>query len=290
MGGPLSSLALLLHLALVALAAPALDSVMRRLATSWQGQSPAPATQPWRDLVKLWRKSAPLPAAATYVFQSAPAIALATAAVAAMLVPSFSLGVAGAGLADLVVVVAMLAASRAAPALAAHDAGWAASAQQGGAAMSAMLGPAPVLLVVVTAVALLSGGTNLVQAAAAVRDGGAVAHAAGLLAGSAVLAVVAVLPPAPDTGAGRHGALLLLASQLRLIAGLSMVAALALPFGVAPDSAGLLAWLWGAVCWAAKLACLAVLATAIRTWSYALPTAALLALGAVVLASLGGRA
>lgn len=283
-------LALLLHAALLVAAAPALDALMRRVAASWRGESVPPFAQPWRDLVRLWRKSVPLPGAATYVFRAAPAAALGAASVAALLVPSFTLGLSGGDVADFVVVAGLLMASRAAQALGGHDAGWAAAAQEGAAALAARLGMAPVLLVLGMALVLLSGGTNLVAAAAAVRDGGPAAHVAGLLAGMAALAVAAAEWGAPAGGAGRLGATSLLAAQMRLLAGLGVAAALALPFGVAPEGGGALTLLFGAVCWVGKLACLGVLAAALRGWRFLLPAAALLAVAAVAVASVQGRA
>lgn len=283
-------LALLLHAGLGLAAAPALESLMRRAGASWRGEAPPPVAQPWRDLVRLWRKTASVPTGASFVLAAGPVGAAACAVAAFLLVPSFTLGMAQAAGSDLVVVVGLLAASRAALALAAHDSGWAVQAQAGASAMAARLGAAPVLLVVAMALVLLSGGTNLDAAAAAVRDGGAGAHAVGLLAGAALLGVMAAERDVPFHLPGRLGALDQAAAQLRLVTGLALAAAVALPFGTAPAGSGALAWLAGAACWALKLGVLALLAAALRGWRLVLPAAALLALVAVAVASVQGRA
>jgi formate hydrogenlyase subunit 4 len=267
-------LLLLLHAALVALAAPTLAGLLRG--------TPA---QPWRDLIRLARKPGIRPAAASFVFAAAPPLSLGAAAAAALLVPSFSLGMATAPAADLVVVAGLLALSRLAPALAAFDA----SATQTFATTqitAARIAGEPVLLLAALATVLMSGGTNL--EAAALRDGLPGLRLPGLLAGFALLAVVAAEPRSPAIFSGRPLALMTAATHLRLVAGLSLVMAVGLPFGLAPPAAGLEAWLVGAACWALKLGVLAALAAVLAPHRVLMPAAALLALIAAVI--LGAQA
>ncbi len=247
-------LALLVHAALLAVAAPVLADFRARVAAGWRGEAPPPADQAWRDLVRLWRKPVVVPPGASFVFWGAPALALGSVMAAGLLVPSFASGMATAGAADAVVVVALLGLSQAAPRLAAHDAGSAWPVFAGNRAMAAWLPAGPVLMLAVLAGALLTGGTNLDVAVAAVRDGGPLVRLAGALAGLALLAVVA---PGPAAGAGPYGgrpaALLLFAAQLRSVVVLSLVGAVGLPSGMAAAGSGPDLWAVGAAVWVVKL-------------------------------------
>ncbi len=283
--------ALALHAVLMAAAVPVLAGASGWVAARVRGVAPPPVWQAWRDLVRLWRKSGVRPAGASLVFAGAPSASLAAACVAVVLVPSFGLGMATAPWADLVVVAGLLALSRAALALAAYDAGWAAEAQAGGRAMAARLGVAPVLLLVALELWLVSGGTNLDAAVAAVRDGGPGARLGGALAGAALFLSAlgggdGVLPPF----AGRQRAVAVAAGHVRRVVVLSMAGALLLPVGVAAAGAGVLGWGFGLVCWVAKMGVLGGLEAAAGPWRPALAVAALLVLIAVALGGVQGAA
>ena len=112
-------LALLLHAALVAVMAPTLDGLLRQVQARIGNQAPPPWQQPWRDLVRLWRKPGLTPVGGWFVFAAAPPVALGAAATAALLVPAFTAAMGTAGAADLIVVAALLTLSRMAPAIAA---------------------------------------------------------------------------------------------------------------------------------------------------------------------------
>lgn len=284
-------LALLLHVGLMAAASLLLLGVAARVTTAAGGEMAPPLLQPWRDLVRLGRKTAPLPPGASFLFSAAPVMAVAACTVAAVLTPSFILGMPVAGGADLVVVAGLLAVSHLALALALHDTGWAVLAHAGAAASMARVGIAPLVLLVAMAVLLVSGGTNIDAAVAAVRDGGMVAHVAGLLAGLALLAALAAEPGLPtDAFPGRLGALVLAAAGLRFAVGVALAGAIAVPFGVAAPGGGAVAWGVGILCWVVKITVLGVLVQSVRGWRFLLPAAALLALIAVALASVQGRA
>jgi formate hydrogenlyase subunit 4 len=113
---------------------------------------------------------------------------------------------------------------------------------------------------IVLSVALVAGGTNLDHAAAVLREGGQGVRVSLALAGVATAMVTLV--EAGHLGfseelSGRHLALVELAGQLRLLAWFGLLAALFLPFGLAPEGAGPVAWLVGLLAWAAKVAVLA---------------------------------
>jgi formate hydrogenlyase subunit 4 len=267
-------LLLLLHASLVAAVAPTLFGLLNG--------HPA---QPWRDLIRLSRKPTLRPPTASFIVAASPPLSLAAAAAAALLVPSFTLGMATAPTADLIVVAGLLALSRLAPTLAAYETS---AAQTAAAAQyaAARLPIEPVLLLAALATLLMSGGTNI--EAAALRDIQPGLRLPGLLAGFALLAVMAAEPAPPAIFSGRAQALVTAAAHLRRVAGLSLVLAVGLPFGLAPPGAGLAAWAVGAACWALKLGLLAALATALAPHRILLPAAALLALIAAVI--LGAQA
>ena len=278
----MSWLALLLHLGLIAVAGPVLRGVSGR----WR--SGAAVAQPWRDLVRLWRKSGVAPAGASFVFGAAPAVSLGAAAVAAVLVPSFTLGMPTGGMADIVVVVGLLALSQAVLALAGHDVG---AGLAGRRAMAGGVGAVPVLMLVALAAMLLAGSANIDAAAAAVRDGGAGARMSGGLAGAAAFGVMLGERAAPmGAYAGRLRALAVVAEGLQRVVMLSVVADLALPFGMAAAGSGVGAWGIGIVCWVLKVGALGAVAAAIGPGRLPLRAAALAAGLAVVLASVQGAA
>lgn len=269
-------LALLLHAGLVLAAAPSLAGLLDAGRARLAGRAAPPALQPWRDLARLLRKQPVVAEHASALTVAAPGLCLAANAAAALLVPSFTLGMASAPASDLLVIVGLLAFGRLVLALAALDAGTA----LGGVAASrsgalAACGE-PALALVVLTVALVAGGTNLDRAVAFLREGTAGASASLALAASAMSLVLLVdagrsasgvggARSALDAAAGaealeltgRHLALATLAGQVRSVAWLSLVAALFLRFGLAPEGAGPGAWAIGLIAWAAKVGVLA---------------------------------
>lgn len=268
-------LTLLLHAVLVGLMAPTLGGVLA-----------GDPEKPWHDLIRLARKPSIQPHGASFIFAAMPSLSLGAAATAALLVPSFTLGMATAPAADFVVVAGLLGLSRLAPALATYDT--AATQIFAGTQVAAARLPAePILLLVALCALLMSGGTSL--EAAALRDGLPGLRLAGTLAGLALLAVVACEPPVPAVYSGRALALVTLAGHLRRLAGLSLVAAVGFPFGMALAGSSPDAWVVGAACWALKLGVLGALAVVVAPRPILLPAAALLALIAAVILGAQGR-
>ncbi len=248
-------IALLLHLAAMAAAAPLVAGLAGWSAARLGGREGPSVLQPWRTLRRLARKPATRPEGTSWVFAGAPAAALALLLAGAALVPSFTLGMATAPLADLLVVGGLLAAARAVLCCGLIDGGGAA----GGVAASRLVadgvaGAAALALVVLT-VALLAGGTNLDAAAAALHDAGHDGRAGGRLALPLALAaaVLAALDRAgrlaPEEGvaaagewSGRDLALVQAGGMLSALVWLSLAAALFLPLHPAPAGAP---WPWG---------------------------------------------
>ena len=258
----MSVVLLVLHAALMAGAAVLLAAALPRGRALLAGHAAPPFWQTLHTARRLLRKRPVVTEAAGPLLLAAPPFCLAVTAVAALLVPSFTLGMATAPLTDLVVVAGLLGLCRAVDVLAALDAG---TAPAGLAAVRAVRVGAlacPAFLVAVLALAAMAGTTNLDAALAGPRELPALPL---LLAGGALAAVaLAVSAEDPPLAAELSGWQLAAADAtvaLRRVVWLSLVAALVLPGGLAASGAGPLAWLVGVAAWAGKLAVLAVAET-----------------------------
>jgi formate hydrogenlyase subunit 4 len=266
----------LLHLALMLLAAPLLVGGIRWLKARMVGRRGASPLQPYRDLDKLLRKRPLLAENASAVSELAPYLGFAACIVALALVPSFTLGMALAPAADLLLVAGLLALARMALALAGMDVGTAFGGLGAAREMSFASFAEPALLVAALSFVMLAGSSNLDQIAAALRDGGFGLRISLALAAAAMLAVavaenarIPVDNPATHLeltmvheamlleSSGRHLALWEAQAALRLTLWLALIAAIFLPFGTAPAGAGPLAWGLGLLAWGTKMAGLA---------------------------------
>ncbi|GAC1344879.1 MAG: hypothetical protein NVSMB18_23410 [Acetobacteraceae bacterium] len=253
-------LALLLHAALMAVAAPSLAGLLRG-----RGHP----DQAWRDLRRLWRK--PGRRTEDGALGVLPAVSLAGSAMASLLVPSFTVGMATAPLADLVILAGVLALSRAALVLGGFAAGTGPQgvAAQRTALLRLVVDPAVLVLILVLAVA--AGSSNLDAIGATWRESGMPWPLVGAgIAGAVVCAAAMETSPmemAPVTAfSGRDLAIVTFAGQLRLVAVLSVWATLLLPFGLAQAELGPEAWAIGAACWAVKVVGLGAAAALLGRW------------------------
>ena len=262
-------IAQLLHIVLMAVAAPTLVGVLRWMQARLAGQVGPPVLQPWRDLLRLWRKQRLLAESASLVSEMAPAVAASATVVAACLVPSFALGMTLAPLADLLVILGLLAAANCALALAAMDAGIATSGMV--ASRTVLLGGAvePALLLVLLVLGLTAGSLNLdliaamqIEAGADWRIGGVLGLAAALLV--ALVDVSREEPLAQDLS-GADLAAVQTTAALRLLVWLDLIGAMFLPVGMARPGAGPVAWVIGAGCWLMRTLLFAVLLAVLRT-------------------------
>jgi formate hydrogenlyase subunit 4 len=267
----LGLLILVVHAGLIVVTVPVLAGMLGVLRARLAGRVGPPFLQPMRDIQRLLRKQPVLPESASPLLPIAPLVSLACLAVAALLVPSFALGMATAPVADLVVIAGLLATSRLATSLAALDAGAAISGLAASRAMSLAVLTEPALLLAVFVVATMAGSTNLDSVAGALREGGSALRVSlGLaLLATAIVALVeagrfqgrgSVLGLGQDTAAlslsGWHLAVAEAASALRLVVWLALLLALFVPVGVAAAGAGLLAWIVGLLAWVVKMAAL----------------------------------
>ena len=261
-----------LHIILVCLAAPTLGAVVRALADRLTGREGPPVSQPWHELLMLFRKQPVHADNASAVVRLAPLLSFAVAAVCVVPIPSFALGMALAPLADLFTIAALLALGSAILALAAMDAG----TGEGGVAAARSTNLAvyaePALLLAILGLSLLAGGSNLDQIVGAEQEGLLLpAPAAALaVAAIAVLGWSETARPALDHAfSARDLALVRAAGHLRVIAWCDLVGALALPLGIAPAGAGLGSWGIGLLAWVVKLLLFAFVLAGVRT--FALP-------------------
>ncbi len=262
----------LLHVALMLAAAPLVVGVTRWLKARMMGRRGASPLQPLRDLDKLLRKTPVLAENASIVSEAAPYAGFAACLVAIALVPSFARGMAFAPLADLILLAGLLALARMSIALAGMDVGTAFGGLGAAREMSFSAFAEPALLLCVLTFAILAGTTNLDLIATTIRDGALGLRVSLALAAMAMLAVaiaenarIPVDNPATHLeltmvheamlleSSGRHLALWEYQAALKLTLWLSLLVAVFLPFGAAPEASGPLAWLGGLVAWLAKM-------------------------------------
>jgi formate hydrogenlyase subunit 4 len=267
----------LLHVLLMLAAAPLLVGGIGRLQARLVGRDGPPLLQPYRDLLRLSRKQPVLADSASWLFAAAPVAAFTATLTATALVPSFALGMTTAPLADLIVIAGLLLASRCITALAAMDSGTALGGIGASRAAAIAVFTETALLLVVFALALLAGTTNLDVIAGLLREGTLGLRLALALAIAAIVIVALAdsgrLPldgPATRLGlgaaqdamaldySGRHLALVEWGAALRLLLWLSLISAILVPFGMAEATDAPVRWLAGLVAWALKIAVLAV--------------------------------
>ena len=239
--------------------APLLTGVMRQVRARLEGRAGPGIGQPWRDLRKLARKEPVTPDGTSELFRIAPLVLLATTAVVAAVVPFVTAASAIGPAGDLFAVAALLAMGTATLALAAIDTGTAFGGMGASREMTIMALVEPTVLMSVFALSVRAGSTSLAAiVTATLHDPGRVLTPASLLAAVA-LAVVTIaetgrLPvdnPATHLEltmvheamtleyAGPDLALVELASSMRLVVFLGLLATLFVPWGIATSTAPL---------------------------------------------------
>ena len=237
--------------------APLVTGVVRKTKARLQLRRGASIFQPYRDLARLLRKESVLAYNASWLFDHAPAVILAFTWVAASLIPVLGTEPVLASAADLIAIVGLLASARFVLALAGLDIGT--SFGGIGASREVMIASVaePAMLMLIFALALIAGSTHLTAIAGFVQSP-AVGLRVSLGLGLIGLIMVAVaengrIPidnPATHLEltmvheamvleySGRHLALIELASSLKLLLYLSLIAAVFLPWGADIQWAG----------------------------------------------------
>jgi formate hydrogenlyase subunit 4 len=240
--------------------APLLTGMVRKSKARLQRRCGPSVFQPYRDIARLMRKEAAISHDASWIFTGAPTFILGATWIAAAMVPLFAFGGGLSAAADLIVIIALLTAARFAQALAGLDVGTAFGGLGASREMMFATIAEPAILMVIFALALISGTTRLPEIASFIQAAATGPHISLLLAfvGLAMLAVsengrIPVDNPATHLEltmvheamvleySGRHLALIELAHSLKLIFFISLIAALFIPWGIAqPGSSPLM--------------------------------------------------
>lgn len=268
----------------VLLLAPLLIGFVRKVKARLVRRQGPPVVQPYRDLVRLMRKEVVLADNASWLFRVTPYLIFAATWVAAALVPTFASGLEFSWAADLIAIVALLGSARFFQALAGMDVGT--SFGGIGASREVMIASLaePAMLLIVFSLALVAGATQLSTVAAFMGSpevGLRVSLGMSLIA----LVMVAIAENArmpvdnPATHleltmvheamileySGRHLAMIELASFIKLLLYMSLIACVFLPWGLANAGAGPQSLAIGAAAYLGKLAVLALLLAVFET-------------------------
>lgn len=258
---------------LVLAIAPLLTGFVRVLKARLTRRQGPSIFQPYRDLVRLLRKEATLAENASWLFRLAPYIIFSATWIAAALVPTFAAGLMFSWTADLIAVVALLGSARFFQALAGMDVGTAFGGI--GSSREVMISALaePALIMIAFTLALIAGSTQLSTVAdfmlspeVGLRVSLALALFALVLVALAENARMPIDNPATHLEltmvheamvleySGRHLALIELASSLKLVVYVSLIACVFMPWGMARAASEPIELVVGAGAYIGKLA------------------------------------
>ncbi|MBI1980297.1 MAG: NADH-quinone oxidoreductase subunit H [Methylocystis sp.] len=257
---------------LVLALSPLLIGFVRKLKARLLRRKGPPIIQPWRDLIRLLRKEVVLAENASWLYRSAPYMIFAMTWVAASLVPTFATGLMFSWSADLIAIIALLGSARFFLALAGMDIGT--SFGGIGSSREAMFGSLaePATIMIVFTVSFVAGTTQLSEIAAymvanlELRASVGMALVALLIVAVAENGRVPVDNPATHLEltmvheamaleySGRYLALIELASALKLLLYISLIACVFFPVGLKSHDAGAEAMMTGLGAYVLKLA------------------------------------
>jgi formate hydrogenlyase subunit 4 len=253
--------------------APLLTGYVRKVKARLLRRRGPDLTQPYRDLLRLVRKEVVLSHNASWVFRVAPYLIFATTWVAAALVPTFATGLVFSYAADMIAIVALLGSARFMLALAGLDVGTSFGGIGSSREMMVASLAEPAMLMVVFTLSLLAGSTQLSSIAAAMQGPG-IGLRVSLALALVGLTMVAIAENAripvdnPATHleltmvheamileySGRHLALIEVASYLKLLLYVSVIACVFVPWGITVSGQGPAAYGAALVIYGAKLA------------------------------------
>jgi formate hydrogenlyase subunit 4 len=237
------------------LVAPLLFGLTKRVKARLQYRRGPGLLQPYRDLLKWWRKESIESDAASAVTAAAPAIVLASLVVATLLVPMVGIRPPLSGWGDLLVVVGLLALGRFVLALSALDAGGAFGGMGSSREVAIATLIEPALLLALSGAALVAGSTDLGTIAATGAAAGLSWYSPALLLSGVAFGIVAVAETGhepvdnPDThleltmihegmlleASGPRLAILMYAAELKLVLVAGLFVAAFMPIGLATD-------------------------------------------------------
>ena len=253
--------------------APLLTGYVRKVKARLLRRQGPPLLQPYRDLLRLVRKEVVLAQSASWLFRVAPYLIFATTWVAAALVPTFATGLIFSHAADMIAIVALLGSARFMLALAGLDVGTSFGGIGSSREMMIASLAEPAMLMVVFTLSLLAGSTQLSSIAASMQGPGiglrvslALALVGLIMVAIAENARIPVDNPATHLEltmvheamileySGRHLALIEIASFLKLLLYVSVIACVFVPWGIAVSGQGPAAYVGALAIYGAKLA------------------------------------
>ncbi len=260
------------QMALVLILAPLLLGFMRKVKARLLRRKGAPVVQPYRDLLRLIRKEVVLAENASWLFRSGPYLIFAATWVAAALVPTFATGLYFSWTADLIALTALIGSARFFLALVGMDVGTSFGGIGSSREMMFASLAEPAMIMIVFTVALVAGSTQLSEVAEYMLSHGSLRVSLGLaLVGLIIVAIaenarIPVDNPATHLEltmvheamileySGRHLAVIEVASALKLLLYISLIACIFVPWGLAPANSGLAAFGIGLASYLVKLA------------------------------------
>jgi formate hydrogenlyase subunit 4 len=236
--------------------APLMTGIIRKLKALLQSRRGPGIFQPYYDLLKLFRKESVVSRNTSWVFRVTPCVCMASALVAALLVPVFitrSLGFVG----DLIVFIYLLAMARFFMALAALDAGSAFGGMGSSREMAISSLAEPTMLLSIFAMALLTGTTSLGDISARLALSGPGLVGPSLLLAAAAFFIIMLAENArlpidnPSTHleltmiheamlleySGKQLALMELSSMVKLTLFFAVLSSVFMPWGIATEAA-----------------------------------------------------
>ncbi|QSA95841.1 respiratory chain complex I subunit 1 family protein [Methylococcus sp. EFPC2] len=235
-------------------AAPLLAGWIKRVKCRLQNRKPPSLFQPYRDLLKLYRKQPIVPHPASWIFRAAPYIVFASTVLAAAIVPLVAVDLPTARIADVIVLVGFFALGRTFQVLAGMDIGTAFGGMGSSREMTISSLAEPAMLMAVFTLAMSAHTTNLSQAMNYVLDTGLVLRPSFVfaIAGLMLVAIaetgrIPVDNPATHLEltmiheamileySGRWLALIEWASQIKLMLYGVLIANIFFPWGIAQD-------------------------------------------------------
>ncbi|AYG63229.1 NADH-quinone oxidoreductase subunit H [Rhizobium jaguaris] len=261
------------QMALVVLLAPLLTGFIRLIKARLLRRRGPSMIQPYRDILRLLRKEVVLAENASWLFRVTPYLIFAVTWVAAAITPTFATGLIFSWTADLIAIIALLGSARFFLALAGMDVGT--SFGGIGSSREAMIATLaePSMLLIIFTLALIAGSTQLSTIATfmtspqvGLRVSLAIALIALVMVAIAENARIPVDNPATHLEltmvheamvleySGRHLAMIELAASLKLLLYMSLIACMFVPWKLAVEGEGLVAYLVGIFAYLAKLA------------------------------------
>ncbi|HQU15182.1 MAG: formate hydrogenlyase [Chromatiales bacterium 21-64-14] len=265
----------LVQTALFVASAPLLAGWIKRVKCRLQNRRSPPVIQPYRDLVRLFRKEMLLAEESSWLFRAAPYVIFGATVLAAAVVPLVAVRLPTSAIADVIVLVGFFALARFFLALAGMDVGTAFGGMGSSREMTIASLAEPALLMAVFTVAMGAHTTDLSVVIERILSHGLMIRPSFVFAALGLMLVavaetgrIPVDNPATHLEltmiheatvleySGRHLALIDWASQIKLMIYAVLIANIFLPWGVAVQfSAGAL--LLGAMAVSLKLAVLA---------------------------------